>query len=335
MRRVPPWVVRRGLITPLVLALDVVLLALFVPAWVLALLLSPLAGGSRARRMLAIVAAYAAGHLRAVFALAALWVRGGFGRRMETEPMQAAHYDVMGRFVGRLYDVIVAQARVSVGYAESEAAARVLDTPDRPLVVLARHAGEGDTLLVIHELLCRHGRRPRIVMHEALRLDPMIDLLGHRLPHRFIDPRGGDTEKDVADLARGLDARGALIIFPEGVNFSEASRRRSIERLEAAGHDRQAAVAREMRHVSAPRPGGALAALEANPDADVVIMGHAGFPTGFGEMWRRLPHPQRIEVRLWHEPAESIPAGRAERIDWLFERWQRLDEWVQARAPHA
>ena len=86
-----------------------------------------------------------------------------------------------------------------------------------------------------------------------------------------------------------------------------------------------------MRRVSAPRPGGALAALEAAPDADVVIMGHVGFPEGLGEVWRRLPEPQTIEIRLWHEPASSIPTGHEERIEWLFGRWKALDEWVDDR----
>ncbi len=37
-----------------------------------------------------------------------------------------------------------------------------------------------------------------------------------------------------------------------------------------------------MAHISAPRPGGALAALDSAPDADVVFMAHYGFPDGFG-----------------------------------------------------
>ena len=37
---------------------------------------------------------------------------------------------------------------------------------ERPVVALSRHAGEGDSLLVLHQLLRRHRRRPRIVMHE-------------------------------------------------------------------------------------------------------------------------------------------------------------------------
>jgi 1-acyl-sn-glycerol-3-phosphate acyltransferase len=331
VRRVPPAVVRRTLLAPLVVGLDVFVVVASPLLALVAALLSPLFGGARPLRLLAIVVAYAARHLQAVLALFGLWVRSGFGRRLGSEEMQAAHYDVMRRFVAGVHRAIVRFARVEVVTDEPEEAARVLSSPGRPVVLLSRHAGEGDTLLVIHELLCRHDRGPRVVMHEALRLDPLIDVLGGRLPNRFVDPRGGDTEAEIAAMARELDGRGALVIFPEGANFTEARRRRGIERLEQLGHDEEAAVARGMRHVSAPRPGGALAAIDAAPEADVVIMGHAGFPTGLGEVWRLLPEPQRIEIKLWHEPAETIPAEHDARIDWLFERWRRLDAWVAER----
>ena len=53
-------------------------------------------------------------------------------------------------------------------------------------------------------LLRRHKRNPRIVMHQALALDPLIDMLGNRLPNRFIDPRGGDIEVEIAAMSRDL-----------------------------------------------------------------------------------------------------------------------------------
>ena len=332
MKPVPPRPVRRLLLAPLAVALDGVVLLLSPLLLLLAALLSPVFGARRPLRMALIVLAYAARHLQALLALFALWWRSGAGRRLGTEEMQAAHHEVMRRFVAGVYEVIVRQAHVEVAVEAPEAALAGLAGGERPVVVLCRHAGEGDTLLVLHELLVRHGRAPRMVMHEALRVDPVIDVLGGRLPNRFVDPRGGDTEVEIAALAADLGARDALVIFPEGANFTERRRLRGIERLERLGHPRQAEVARAMRHVSAPRPGGALAAIAAAPSADVVVMGHVGFPTGVGEVWRLLPEHQRIEVRLWHEPAASVPAEHEARIAWLFERWQRLDEWVEERS---
>ena len=332
MKRVPPWVLRRAAVAPVVVALDLLLLLLSPLLLLVAALLSPLFGGARPLRAVLIVVAFAARHLEAVLSLLGLWVRSGFGRRLGTDAMQAAHYEAMRRFVAGVYRAIVKMARVEVTTEESRAAYDALSAGGRPVVFLSRHAGEGDTLLVVYELLCRHGRRPRVVLHEALRLDPLIDILGSRLPNRFVDPRGGDTEGEIAAMARGLDERAAIVIFPEGANFTEARRQRGIDRLQERGHERQADLARAMHHVSAPRPGGALAAIDAAPGADVVVMGHVGFPTGVGDVWRRLPERQTIEVKLWHAPAEAIPAGHDERIDWLFERWRELDDWVAERA---
>jgi hypothetical protein len=83
-----------------------------------------------------------------------------------------------------------------------------------------------------------------------------------------------------------------------------------------------------MANISAPRPGGALAALDSAPGADVVFIAHHGFPNGFGEAWRELPQPTRIRVQMWHVPAGEIPAGTEARIEWLFGWWERLDAWV-------
>ncbi len=324
MKRVPPTVVRRLVLAPLVVLLDVAILALSPLVLLLAAVLGPLLGvGTRALRAAYIAFVYAARHLEAVLALLGLWVR--------RDASQEAHYDVMRRFVAGVYRAIVRAARVRVTTDESAEAYRALSGSGRPVVLLSRHAGEGDTFLVIYELLCRHGRRPRVVMHEALRFDPVIDLLGERLPNRFVDPRGGDTEVEIATLAREMRGEAAVVIFPEGANFTEERRRRGIDRLVRAGHERQAEVARGMRHVSAPRPGGALAAIEAAPEHDVVFMGHVGFPTSLGDAWRLLPEPQTIEVKLWHEPWDAIPTDPDARIDWLFEHWRRLDAWVEER----
>jgi 1-acyl-sn-glycerol-3-phosphate acyltransferase len=328
---VPPKLLRRLVIAPLVALIELLLILASPALLLIAALVSPIFGGWRPLRMTAIVVACLAYHFGAMVACFGLWIASGFGLRSRSESMQRAHYRVMEWFVGGVYDVIVRLARVTVNVTESAEGGRVLSTPERPVVVLSRHAGEGDTLLVIHELLRRHSRGPRVVMHEALRLDPVIDVLGERLPNRFVDPRGGDTEAEIAAMSGEMGQTAALVIFPEGANFTARRRERAIERLAEAGHEEEAEWAREMRHVSAPRPGGALAAIDASPTADVVIMGHDGFPTGLGEVWRLLPEPQTIELRLWHEPPDAIPKDTDERIDWLFAWWRTLDAWVSER----
>ncbi len=328
---VPPTLVRRLVLAPLVLALDVVLVLAGPVLLLLAAIASPLYGGWRPVRLVWIVLVFAARHFAATVACLALWLASGFGRAADPERLQRAHYAVLRWFMDGIHRAVLGVARVEVRVVESSQAEEFLSAGGRPAVVLSRHAGEGDSFLVLHHLLCRHGRRPRVVMHDALRLDPLIDVLGHRLPNRFVDPRGGDTEIEIAAMTRGLDHAGAVLIFPEGGNFSDARRRRGIERLERAGHDEEAAWARGMSNVTAPRPGGALAALDAAPQADVVFVGHVGFPTSLRDLWRRLPDRQVVELRLWLVGAEEVPTEHDARIDWLFGWWRTLDAWVRER----
>ncbi|MDQ3723723.1 MAG: 1-acyl-sn-glycerol-3-phosphate acyltransferase [Actinomycetota bacterium] len=321
---------KRLVVAPLVLLVEAALVVLSPLLGLIAAVLSPVTGGRRPLRALAIAVDYAVRHLACTLACGVLWVASGCGRHVRSPRMQRAHYAVLGWFVAGIYRTMTRLARVELRTTDSELAERALSAPG-PVVVLSRHAGEGDSLLVLHELLCHHRRRPRVVLHEALRLDPLIDMLGRRLPNRFVDPRGGDTESEIAAMARDLGDEDALLIFPEGANFSRTLRQRAIERLERAGHAEEAAWARDMRHVAAPRPGGALAAIDAAPHADVVFLGHAGMPVGVGALWRRLATGQCIEMRLWLEPAERIPTGHDERIDWLFGWWRTVDAWVGER----
>lgn len=329
---VPPKLVRRLVVAPLVLVVELAIVLISPLLVVLAALLSPIFGGWRPLRALLVVLAFIARHAAVLVACFGLWVAGGLRRTAVSETERRRLFELMAWFVGGVFRDVVRLARVEVRVSESAAAGAVLSARDRPVIVLGRHAGEGDTLLVLFELLCPHRRGPRIVLHQRLRLDPVIDLLGGRLPNRFVDPRGGDVERDIAALATTLNANDALVIFPEGANFSHVARERAIARLEEGGHDEWAASARAMRHVSPPRPGGTLAAIAAAPSADVVVLGHAGFPTGLREVWRDLPRRQVIDVRLWHEPATAVPRERDAQIDWLLQRWRELDAWVDERA---
>jgi len=327
----PPTVVRRLVLAPLVLAIEAALLLASPALALLACVLSPLTGGRRPLRVLVIALTYAGRHLAATLACLGLWLASGFGARTRAERFQAAHYAVLRWFVDGVYAAAARAARVTVRMIESEAAERVLSAAERPVIVFSTHSGEGDSLLVIHQLLCRHARRPRIVMHEALALDPLLDVMGRRLPNRFVDPRGGDTEVEIAAMSRALGPGDAVLIFPEGGNSTPERRRRSAERLEQLGHHEEARWARRMRHVSAPRPGGALAAVDAAPEAEIVFVAHVGFPSGLGEAWKELPRPQTIEVRVWHASRDDMPAEHDARIDWLFHWWCRLDDWVGER----
>ena len=108
------------------------------------------------------------------------------------------------------------------------------------------------------------------------------------------------------------------MIFPEGGNFTEGRRTRGIERLRKLGLDKMAERAEAMTHVLAPRPGGFIAALDAAPEADVVLVAHTGLDhvVTVGDIWRELPMDKRIVMRWWKIAARRDPRGprRADRV---------------------
>jgi hypothetical protein len=51
------------------------------------------------------------------------------------------------------------------------------------------------------------------------------------------------------------------------------------------------------------------------------------------DLWRELPMDKQIVMRWWRVSRADIPAGREERIDWLFRWWQQIDDWVAEHRP--
>ena len=76
--------------------------------------------------------------------------------------------------------------------------------------------------------------------------------------------------------------------------------------------------AEAMTNVLAPRPGGFIAALDAAPEADVVLVAHTGLDhvLTVGDIWRELPMDKRIVMRWWKVAARRDPRGprRADRV---------------------
>ena len=334
-RPLPPPVVRRVVSVPLVLAALPLLIATL-PLWVIAGLVSEpfLPGRQRPLRLLWFGVVWLAIEWVALATLAWLWVRAGFGRRIGEPRWQAAHLRLLRWILDRVHSTARRTFRLRiVGSGPGEPLPR-----DRPLLVLCRHAGPGDSVLLLRALVTLAGRRPRIVLKDALQLDPTVDVLLNRLPNRFVTPRPGvaeDVEAAIASLARDAGPGDAVVIFPEGGNFSERRRVRAIERLRRLGHDDEADKAERMRHLMAPKPGGTLAAMAAAPDADVLLVAHEGLEdlSTLGDLWTRLPMDDVVEARWWHVPSAELPRDRDVdgQVDWLFDWWGRLDTWVAER----
>jgi 1-acyl-sn-glycerol-3-phosphate acyltransferase len=210
----------------------------------------------------------------------------------------------------------------------------------RPVIVLSRHAGPGDSVLLVHQLLTVYDRRPRVVMNATLQLDPGLDVVANRLPNVFISRRKAGQGIFVAEIERlagGLDSRGALVIFPEGGNWTPGRWRRGVQRLERRGRRDLAARAREMPNLLPPRAGGVIAAITACPEADVIFVAHAGLDrlVTIADVWRSLPVNQLVRAQWWRVAADQVPrtAGHDAQEKWLYDWWQRIDDWITENRP--
>ena len=328
------WLVRRVVIAPAVILLAIALWVLL-PLWLIvsAALVPVLPGRWRLLRILWLTVVWVTAESVLLVILLGYWVASGFGRRIRAPYWEGLHYDLVQ---GLMYVVFREARRVLALRIETDGPSPDA-YPGRPLIVACRHAGPGDSFTLIHALMYWYDREPRIVLKDTLAWDPAVDVVMNRIPARFVSPGkgGANFEEQIADLARGLDGNDVFVIFPEGGNFTPDRRRRGIDRLRRLGFERMARRAERMTHVLAPRPGGLLAALEAAPEADVVMVAHTGLDhlLTVGDVWRELPMDKVIVMRWWQVPRDEIPTEREAQIDWLFGWWERVDAWIADNRP--
>lgn len=329
----PRWL-RRCVVDPLWVPLSLVLLVVFALVALLSCIVLPLTPRRRMLRVASYAVLYLTMDLTVVVVCFGLWLRAPLPTR-NAERWQAQHQALLRWALKR----VVGGAQRCFGF-------RLLleEPPDAsklcrqgPLIVLARHAGPGDSFVIPHLLIARYHRQPKIVLKDVLQLDPAIDVLLNRLSSCFLSSRTGTGDElaaSVSRIARGLGTRDALLIFPEGGNWTPGRRRRAISSLWRRARYRPAAVAAELPHVLPPRPAGALAALATRPDASVVTVAHTGLDTitSVGAAWRALPVSDRpMHLRWWWQPGETVPSDAAARQRWLEWQWVLVDEWVDAR----
>jgi 1-acyl-sn-glycerol-3-phosphate acyltransferase len=198
-----------------------------------------------------------------------------------------------------------------------------------PVIVFIRHASVADTLLPAMFISRQHKIRLRYVLKRQLLWDPCLDIVGNRLPNCFVR-RGSGESQSVQNLMEGLGSRDGILIYPEGTRFTTSKRERTLQRLAEKDPDGIYARAAALQNVLPPRLGGALALLDRNEAADVVFCAHSGLDgiVDLRDFLRGSAVGLVIRIKFWRVPFSAIPAGRAERIEWLFRQWERVDDWV-------
>lgn len=254
----------------------------------------------------------------------AVWVTSGFGtseRRLveSTWPIQAWWARSLLGAAERIFSLTI---RVS-GLDEAAPG---------PIVAMFRHASIVDNLLPAALLQHRLGYRLRWLLKRELLDVTALDVAGTRLPNHFVDRSATDPHTELRAIRRlsaHLSEDEGVLIFPEGTRFTPERQQRALTELRTRSPE-LADRAVGLRHTMPPRVGGVLTLLDNG--YDVVVCAHEGLG-GFArisDIWAGGLVGRVITIRLWRLPSSEIPAGRTERVDWLYTTWQRIDDWIEA-----
>jgi 1-acyl-sn-glycerol-3-phosphate acyltransferase len=330
--RPPHPLVRRIVVDPLWVPLAAALAGLLLLVACVSVVLAPLATRRRVGRLALFGAIYVLVDAFLVVCCACLWLAHPVPARRG-----ARWGDAHAVLLRRALTLLIAAAGSLFGFRVNleELPARE-SLAGRPVLVLARHGGPGDSFAIAELLLSRLRRRPVIVLKDTLQWDPGLDVVLNRMPACFLPSRGTgrDLPGRVAAAARGLGERDAMLLFPEGGNWTPRRHRNAMARLWARGRRAAAAKAAANRHVLPPHPAGVLACLGARPDVEVVVVAHTGLEdlVSVADVWRALPVTGRpMVMRWWQLPAADLPVDPANRADWLDVQWAVVDSWIDAR----
>jgi 1-acyl-sn-glycerol-3-phosphate acyltransferase len=333
----PPRLIRRLIFAPgLVLGVLVAVLTLPLVVIGAAFISRYVPGKWRILRIVWFLFLYLLIEAAALTMLFSLWLLSGFGLRIDRPAFVDAHYGLMSWMLRRVVASAKFTFKLNIIRDDSEVWGRGPREGRRPIMVLSRHAGPGDSILLMDGLANGFRRRPRIVLKQFLQWDPMIDVMLNRLPSAFVS--GGREGRDellstIEGMAASMEGDDAFVIFPEGGNYTPHRARRSIEKLREIGRPDLAERAEELENTLPPRSTGVMTALAAaREETDVVFVGHAGLETFVtpGDIWRGIPTDTDVAARLWYFTAEEIPPPQHQET-WLFDTWGEIDSWITDR----
>jgi 1-acyl-sn-glycerol-3-phosphate acyltransferase len=205
---------------------------------------------------------------------------------------------------------------------------------DEPLIVLSRHCGPGDSVLVAWLLAIEYELQLRVVLKAILQCEPVLDLAGGLGCLCFLG-RGDRARSQIRRLAESLRGGQAMLLFPEGANFSWPRWRKAVNQLRSTRGLRAARRALKQSHTLPPSSGGAAAAITGAPSANVLVLAHNGFcADGRARPWWQIPIHRQLLIRTVVVPAARVPPP--DRLGpWLERAWTQVDAWVAAHAEHA
>ncbi|MCS5478780.1 1-acyl-sn-glycerol-3-phosphate acyltransferase [Corynebacterium sp. YIM 101645] len=339
----PPRWIRRLTVAPAVVAAAVLLVWTMPLLLLMVLLTSRLPRFGRLPRVLWMVVVILVWEATALVVLFGTWIASGFGWATHTRAFRNLHSRLIGRFLEVLFRQVRWVLRLNIQLIDENPAG---EAGEIPVIVASRHAGPGDSFILVHVLLNQLRRNPRIVMKDMLQWDPVLDVIAHRLPTVVLHPtpfqtglvhaHGTKPAERIALMAGDMEKGDVLLVFPEGGKFTPRRKASRVQQLADDGHEALVARADRMRHVLAPRPGGIFAAVDASPAAGILFVAHTGLDrlVTLKDLWRSLAFDNTIVLKTWYVDPGQIPATFQQRIEWLFCWWERIDEWIGSERPH-
>lgn len=334
----PPRWLRRVLVDPAIVLL-VAVAVLSLPLWLIAAAFVSryVPGNWRILRIAWFLFLYLVVEAASLAVMFLIWVFSGFGWKLHTPLFVETHY----RLLALMLSTVMGSAERTFKLRIVEEGLRPHTEPaadgerTRSILVLSRHAGPGDSFLLMDGLVNGFGRDPRIVLKEFLQWDPAVDVILNRLPTAFVPVgrKGGEVLiESIDELARTMDHDDAFVIFPEGANYTERRRARAIQKLREMGRPDLAERAEDLKQTLPPRSLGVMTALAAAPPgSDVFFVGHAGLESfvTVADIWRAMPMDTEVEVKIWHVRSEDVPPPDQQEI-WLYDVWAEIDGWISA-----
>lgn len=201
-----------------------------------------------------------------------------------------------------------------------------------PYVAFCRHASLADSLMSAWVFITHCNLKPRYVLKRELKMDPCLDIVGHRLPNYFVDRNSSNLSVEllgIEQVAIALDVGDIAVIFPEGTRANSQKRTSGLALLRERSPERFERL-ENLKYLLPPKSLGASALLSAVPNATVLTMWHSGFDgmDTFKGIVRQLAKSAiQVQVKIVAHQRSTVATGEAF-IAWLDTQWALMDESV-------